>query len=72
MFENESIEKSAEDKRQYRALDLTNGMKIMLVSDPDTDKSSAAMDVYIGQLNSLTSDSTSAFAFPEFYSSFHC
>ncbi len=45
---NEII-KSAEDKRSYRGLELTNGMKILLVSDPTADKSSAAMDVNIGR-----------------------
>lgn len=45
--DNEII-KSAGDDRQYRALELQNGMKIVLISDSNTDKSSAAMDVYIG------------------------
>lgn len=44
------IIKSAEDKRLYRALELQNGMRVMLISDPQTDKSSAAMDVYIGHM----------------------
>ena len=44
------IVKSAEDKRLYRALELTNGMRVVLISDPQTDKSSAAMDVYIGNV----------------------
>ena len=43
------IVKSAEDKRVYRGLDLVNGMKVLLVSDPTTEKSSAAMDVHIGK-----------------------
>ncbi|KAL4232280.1 hypothetical protein ACF0H5_009851 [Mactra antiquata] len=42
--------KSAGDDRQYRALELTNGMRVMLISDSNTDKSSAAMDVYIGHM----------------------
>ena len=45
------IVKSAEDKRLYRALELNNGMRVMLISDPQTDKSSAAMDVYIGNFS---------------------
>lgn len=42
------IIRSPEDKREYRALHFTNGLKAMLVSDPTTDKSSAALDVHIG------------------------
>ena len=49
--EYNSIQKSAEDKRFYRGLELQNGMKVLLISDPTTDKSSAAMDVNIGQSN---------------------
>ena len=43
------VAKSAEDTRLYRGLELTNGMKVLLVSDSSTDKSSAALDVNIGQ-----------------------
>jgi len=43
------IIKSEGDDRQYRALELTNGMRVFLISDPTTDKSSAAMDIYVGQ-----------------------
>ena len=42
---------SAEDKRKYRAVHLTNGLKMLLISDPDTDKSSAAMDVHVGSMS---------------------
>ena len=44
-----NIVKSAEDKRAYRGLELSNGLKVLLVSDPSTDKSSAAIDVHIGK-----------------------
>jgi len=44
------IVKSAEDKRDYRGLVLDNGMKVLLVSDPTTDKSSAALDVHVGHM----------------------
>jgi len=46
----DSITKSAEDKRCYRGLELDNGMKVLLISDPTTDKSAAAMDVHIGSM----------------------
>ena len=36
------------DKRDYRNLVLANGMKVLLVSDPHTDKSAAALDVATG------------------------
>jgi len=49
-YEHPDIIKSNADKRKYRGLELKNGMKILLVSDPDTDKSSVAMDVHIGHL----------------------
>nr|XP_022903817.1 insulin-degrading enzyme [Onthophagus taurus] len=45
------IVKSAEDKRLYRGLILANNMKVILVSDPTTDKSAAAMDVGVGYLS---------------------
>ena len=50
VVDDQGIIKSAEDKRLYRALELTNGMRVMLISDPHTDKSSAAMDVCIGMV----------------------
>lgn len=43
------IIKSAGDARNYRGLELSNHMKVLLVSDPTTDKSAAAMDVNIGE-----------------------
>lgn len=34
---------------QYRGLELTNGLKVLLVSDSTTDKSAAALDVNAGR-----------------------
>ncbi|XP_059421799.1 insulin-degrading enzyme isoform X1 [Carassius carassius] len=45
------IIRSPEDKREYRGLEFTNGLKAVLISDPTTDKSSAALDVHIGSLS---------------------
>lgn len=42
------IIRSPEDKREYRGLEFTNGLKAVLISDPTTDKASAALDVHIG------------------------
>lgn len=44
------ITKSAQDSREYRGLKLSNGMKIILVSDPTTDRSAAALSVAVGHL----------------------
>jgi len=44
----DNIVKSPEDARLYRGLELKNGMKILLISDPTTDKSAASLDVHIG------------------------
>ena len=45
---NNKIIKSASDLREYRGLELANKMKVMLISDPLTDKAAASMDVNIG------------------------
>ena len=42
------VVKSEEDQRHYRALVLDNDLKVLLVSDPTTDKSAAALDIHIG------------------------
>ncbi|VDM60440.1 unnamed protein product [Angiostrongylus costaricensis] len=44
------IVKSPEDQREFRGLELTNGLKVFLVSDRTTDKSAAAIDVNAGHL----------------------
>lgn len=49
------IIRSPEDKRVYRGLEFTNGLKAILISDPTTDKSSAALDVHIGKAISFLS-----------------
>ncbi|CAD6193834.1 unnamed protein product [Caenorhabditis auriculariae] len=46
----DNIVKSAQDNREYRGLELKNGLKVLLVSDPETDKSAAALDVNVGHL----------------------
>lgn len=43
--------KSAQDKREYRCLQLSNGLSVLLVSDKETDKSAAAMDVRVGHFS---------------------
>lgn len=45
------IIKSQNDDRLYRGLILANKMKVVLISDPSTDKSAVAMDVNIGYMS---------------------
>lgn len=42
------IVKSPNDTREYRYLELPNAMKVLLVSDPDSSKAAAAMNVAVG------------------------
>ncbi|VDN07645.1 unnamed protein product [Thelazia callipaeda] len=46
----DNIIKSQEDKREYRGLELKNGLRFLLISDPKTDKSAASLDVNVGHL----------------------
>ncbi|KAK4701450.1 insulysin, partial [Phenoliferia sp. Uapishka_3] len=45
------IEKSPNDDRAYRLILLPNGMEALIISDPSTDKASAALDVKVGHLS---------------------
>ncbi|KAG5318797.1 IDE enzyme, partial [Pseudoatta argentina] len=46
----DDIIKLPNDDRLYRGLVLTNKMKVILISDPTTDKSAAAMDINVGSM----------------------
>lgn len=46
-----NIVKSQQDNRDYRGLQLTNGLKVLLISDPATDKAAAAMTVDVGHMS---------------------
>lgn len=46
-----NIGKSQQDNREYRGLHLENGLKVLLVSDPMTDKAAAALTVDVGHMN---------------------
>ncbi len=51
--DTETIETPSVDKREYKHITLggsSSKMQVLLISDPETDKSSAAMDIGIGQL----------------------
>jgi len=45
-----NIQKPPSDVREYRGLILGNQMKVMLISDPSTDKAAAALSVAAGML----------------------
>ena len=46
----DNIEKSDFDERNYRILELQNGLKAVLVNDPLADKSAACLRVAVGSL----------------------
>ncbi|CAM9761157.1 unnamed protein product [Pylaiella littoralis] len=45
------VVKSPNDPRSYRAISLASGMKVLLISDPETKTSAAAMDVHVGHFS---------------------
>ena len=46
-----SLRKSPNDNRDYRYLVLANKLRVLLVSDADTDKAAAALSVYRGSFH---------------------
>jgi len=47
---SQAINKSQNDPRQYQAITLNNGMKVLLVSDSEASKSLAALAIPVGSL----------------------
>lgn len=45
------IRKSPNDNREYRYLELPNKIRVVLVSDPETEKAAAALSVYRGSFH---------------------
>lgn len=43
-----AVAKSPNDDNDYRALTLDNGLRVLIASDPDTDKAAAALTVFRG------------------------
>ena len=43
------INQSSIDQRDYRFLKLDNGLKVLLISDPQTDLAAASLSVHVGQ-----------------------
>ena len=46
-----SINKPVEDKREFLGLRLSNQMRVLLVSDPETDISAASLSVHVGSMS---------------------
>ena len=45
------IEKSPNDHREYRYLELNNGLRVLLASDPETNKAAASLVVFRGSFH---------------------
>ena len=45
-----AITKSPSDNREYIGLVLPNQLKVLLISDPETDLAAAALSVHVGSL----------------------
>uniref|UniRef100_A0A1D1YFR5 Zinc-metallopeptidase, peroxisomal n=1 Tax=Anthurium amnicola TaxID=1678845 RepID=A0A1D1YFR5_9ARAE len=45
------IVKARTDKRDYRRIVLSNSLEVLLISDPDTDKAAASMNVAVGSFS---------------------
>ncbi|KAH7854214.1 hypothetical protein Vadar_011440 [Vaccinium darrowii] len=45
------IVKARTDNREYRRIVLKNSLEVLLISDPETDKCAASMDVRVGSFN---------------------
>ena len=46
---HDDIVKSPSDNRVYHGFQLTNKLKVVVISDPTTEKAAASMDVYVGK-----------------------
>ncbi|KAJ3207689.1 Insulinase (Peptidase M16) [Clydaea vesicula] len=46
----DDVEKPSIDERKYRHLKLDNDLEVLLISDKDTEKAAAALDVHVGQM----------------------
>lgn len=45
------VQVSLQDARQYKCITLPNALQVLLISDKDTDKAAAALDVGVGQMS---------------------
>ncbi|KAL5237826.1 hypothetical protein ACI65C_005236 [Semiaphis heraclei] len=51
VIQRTDVKKSKTDLREYRGLELKNGLNVLLISDPDTDISAASLSVAVGSQN---------------------
>ena len=51
LAQSTEVVKSPNDQRDYRYLRLDNGLQVLLVSDPTTDKAAASLDVHVGHMS---------------------
>ena len=54
LWESHEFQLPKSDKRSYRAFDLQNNLRALVISDPKTDRSAAALDVHVGYLQDPT------------------
>jgi insulysin len=52
------LEKPAKDNREYRLLKLDNELQVLIISDPETDRASASLDVHVGSLSDPVRDNS--------------
>ena len=43
--------KRLSDKREYKAIELENGLRVLLISDPTASRAAAAVDVHVGSFS---------------------
>ena len=48
IMEKNDIIQSQNDNRHYQAFTLVNGLKVLIISDPETKKAAASLDVFVG------------------------
>ncbi|NOQ63810.1 MAG: peptidase M16 [Methyloprofundus sp.] len=47
-MQTDTVVQSQNDKRHYQAFTLDNDLKVLIISDPETKKAAAALDVFVG------------------------
>jgi hypothetical protein len=55
---SKTLQKSEQDDRDYRIIELENGLQATLVHDPKADKAAASLDVAVGHLYDPVSNET--------------
>jgi len=48
LMESNEVIQSQNDNRQYQVFTLDNDLQVLIISDPDSDKAAASLDVFIG------------------------